>query len=150
MISCYKSPVGDIVVECIDDVIISATLLDKATTQGTDNQSVVDFFDAYFNREWKPEVISFEQEGTDFEQHIWSIIQAIPFGSTKTFKQIAMQIGDEKYSRAVANAVGKNKLAIIVPCHRVVGTAGDLRGFAWGITRKKWLLDFECGQQNLF
>ncbi len=150
MISCYKSPVGDIVVECIDDVIISATLLDKATTQGTDNQSVVDFFDAYFNREWKPEVISFEQEGTDFEQHIWSIIQAIPFGSTKTYKQIAMQIGDEKYSRAVANAVGKNKLAIIVPCHRVVGTAGDLRGFAWGITRKKWLLDFECGQQNLF
>ncbi|MFN8315930.1 MAG: methylated-DNA--[protein]-cysteine S-methyltransferase [Chitinophagales bacterium] len=150
MISCYKSPVGDIVVECIDDVIISATLLDTATTQGTDNQSVVDFFDAYFNREWKPEVISFEQEGTDFEQHIWSIIQAIPFGSTKTYKQIAMQIGDEKYSRAVANAVGKNKLAIIVPCHRVVGTAGDLRGFAWGITRKKWLLDFECGQQNLF
>mgnify|MGYP000863916514 FL=1 len=150
MISCYKSPVGDIVVECIDDVIISATLLDKATTQGTDNQSVVDFFDAYFNREWKPEVISFEQEGTDFEQHIWSIIYAIPFGSTKTYKQIAMQIGDEKYSRAVANAVGKNKLAIIVPCHRVVGTAGDLRGFAWGITRKKWLLDFECGQQNLF
>lgn len=150
MISCYKSPVGDIVVECIDDVIISATLFDTATTQGTDNQSVVDFFDAYFNREWKPEVISFEQEGTDFEQHIWSIIQAIPFGSTKTYKQIAMQIGDEKYSRAVANAVGKNKLAIIVPCHRVVGTAGDLRGFAWGITRKKWLLDFECGQQNLF
>ena len=150
MISCYKSPVGDIVVECIDDVIISATLLDTATTQGTDNQSVVDFFDAYFNREWKPEVISFEQEGTDFEQHIWSIIQAIPFGSTKTYKQIAMQIGDEKYSRAVANAVGKNKLAIIVACHRVEGTAGDLRGFAWGIMRKKWLLDFECGQQNLF
>jgi methylated-DNA-[protein]-cysteine S-methyltransferase len=134
MISCYKSPVGDIVVECIDDVIISATLLDKATTPETTNQSVIDFFDAYFNREWKPEVISFEQEGTDFEQHIWSIIQTIPFGSTKTYKQIAMQIGDEKYSRAVANAVGKNKLAIIVPCHRVVGTAGDLRGFAWGIS----------------
>jgi methylated-DNA-[protein]-cysteine S-methyltransferase len=150
MISCYKSPVGDIAVECIDDVIISATLLDMATTPETTNQSVIDFFDAYFNREWKPEVIAFEQEGTDFEQQIWSIIQTIPFGSTKTYKQIAMQIGDEKYSRAVANAVGKNKLAIIVPCHRVVGTAGDLRGFAWGIARKKWLLDFESGQQNLF
>lgn len=79
---------------------------------------------------------------------------SIPFGKTLSYLQLATQTGDPKATRAVANANSKNNIAIIVPCHRVIGTKGELTGYAGGLWRKKWLLDHErklyYGIQTLF
>ncbi len=94
------------------------------------------------------------QPGTDFQQSVWNLLMSIPFGKTLSYLQLATQTGDPKATRAVANANSKNNIAIIVPCHRVIGTKGELTGYAGGLWRKKWLLDHErklfYGIQTLF
>lgn len=91
-------------------------------------------------------------EGTDFQKKVWSQLQQIPFGKTQTYQQIANQLGDPKVIRAAASANGKNPIAIIIPCHRVIGSDGSLTGYAGGLHRKKWLLEHESPvqQQSLF
>lgn len=84
------------------------------------------------------------QEGTAFQQSVWNALQDIPFGETISYLRLASKMGDEKMIRAVANANGKNELAIVVPCHRIIGSDGSLTGYAWGLKRKQWLLDFEA------
>jgi O-6-methylguanine DNA methyltransferase len=68
----------------------------------------------------------------------------VPFGLTLSYLEVALKFDDENLVRAVAGANAKNKLAIIVPCHRIVATNGKLTGYAWGLKRKSWLLDFEA------
>lgn len=82
-------------------------------------------------------------EGTDFQQRVWQELLNIPYGQTKTYKDIAKNIGNEKAVRAVATAIGKNPLMIITPCHRVIGSDGKMHGYAYGIDVKKKLLDLE-------
>lgn len=104
----------------------------------------------------KRKVFSFpkQQLGTDFQQTVWMQLQSIPFGQTRSYLKIATQLGDPKSIRAVGNANGKNNLAIVIPCHRVIGESGKLVGYAGGLWRKKWLLDhenkIENGVQTLF
>ena len=90
--------------------------------------------------------------GTDFQQKVWKGLCEIPFGKTRSFLELAKQLGDVKAIRAVASANGKNPLWIVVPCHRVIGTDGSLTGYAGGLWRKKWLLEHEnpSTQQSLF
>ena len=82
-------------------------------------------------------------QGTDFQQNVWQSLLSIPYGTKRTYMQQAQSLGDEKAIRAVANANGKNKIAIVVPCHRVIGSNGKLTGYAGGLERKKWLLQWE-------
>ena len=82
-------------------------------------------------------------EGTNFQQKVWQELLNIPYGQTKTYKDIAKNIGNEKAVRAVASAIGKNPLMIITPCHRVIGSDGKMHGYAYGINLKKKLLDLE-------
>ena len=82
-------------------------------------------------------------EGTNFQQKVWQELLSIPYGQTKTYKDIAKNIGNEKAVRAVATAIGKNPLMIITPCHRVIGSDGKMHGYAYGINLKKKLLDLE-------
>lgn len=82
-------------------------------------------------------------EGTPFQMDVWSALRAIPYGQTATYKQIAQQLGNPAACRAVGMANNKNPLAIIVPCHRVVGADGSLTGYAGGIELKRRLLDIE-------
>lgn len=82
-------------------------------------------------------------EGTDFQKEVWKIVAEIPFGKTLSYGAIAQKMGDKKLSRAVGMANGKNPIAIIIPCHRVIGSNGDLTGYAWGVKRKQWLIEFE-------
>lgn len=82
-------------------------------------------------------------EGTNFQQKVWQELLNIPYGQTKTYKDIAKNIGNEKAVRAVATAIGKNPLMIITPCHRVIGSDGKMHGYAYGINLKKRLLDLE-------
>lgn len=94
------------------------------------------------------------QSGTTFQQSVWSELMAIPFGKTMSYMDMARKLGDPKVIRAAASANGKNKIAVIVPCHRVIGTNREMVGYASGIWRKKWLLHHEqkiaLGVQTLF
>jgi O-6-methylguanine DNA methyltransferase len=81
--------------------------------------------------------------GTDFQKRVWESLQKIPYGAIRSYKQQAMALGDLKVIRAVAAANGKNCFAIIVPCHRVIAENGNLTGYAGGLAKKKWLLNFE-------
>jgi methylated-DNA-[protein]-cysteine S-methyltransferase len=81
--------------------------------------------------------------GTEFQQRVWEALQAIPYGQTVAYGQIATKIGNPAASRAVGLANGRNPIGIIVPCHRVVGSTGCLTGYGGGLERKQFLLDFE-------
>ena len=87
--------------------------------------------------------------GTPFQTAVWNELQAIPYGSTRTYAQLAAAIGKPNAVRAVGAANGKNPLSIVVPCHRVVGSNGRLTGFAGGLSAKQTLLDLECKQPQL-
>lgn len=81
--------------------------------------------------------------GTEFQQKVWHILLTIPYGETRTYLEIAKQIGNADAVRAVGHANGKNPISIITPCHRVVGASGKLTGFAGGIENKAYLLQLE-------
>lgn len=82
-------------------------------------------------------------EGTSFEKEVWNMLLQIPSGNTKTYGEIAKELGDKNFSQAVGHANGKNPIAVIIPCHRVIGAKNNLVGYAGGIERKQWLLKHE-------
>ena len=82
-------------------------------------------------------------EGTDFQREVWDVLLKIPFGKTTTYSKQSIGLGDVKKIRAVGTANGKNPIAIIIPCHRVIGTDGRLTGYAGGLDKKEWLLKHE-------
>src|SRR5437773_9325020 len=81
--------------------------------------------------------------GTAFQQRVWEVLRAIPAGSTVTYAELASRIGSPTATRAVAQACGANRLAVAIPCHRVVRTDGSLSGYRWGVERKQALLERE-------
>lgn len=91
-----------------------------------------------------------KQEGTEFMQNVWKQLLKIPYGETRSYKQIAQNIGNPKAVRAIGMANNKNKIPIIVPCHRVIGSNGGLVGYDLGLEVKKWLLDLESKNKNNF
>lgn len=82
-------------------------------------------------------------QGTPFQEKVWRSLLNIPYGTTKTYQEIAREIGNEKAVRAVGGAVHRNPLPLILPCHRVIGKNGSLVGFGLGLSTKKWLLEHE-------
>lgn len=107
---------------------------------------------AYFAGDLKNFDLKLNPEGTPFQKKVWNGLLEIPFGKTKSYLELSKDLGDKKAIRAVAAANGKNPLWIIIPCHRIIGTDGSLTGYAGGLLRKKWLLEFENPpvQQSLF
>ncbi len=95
-----------------------------------------------------------QQEGTPFQQRVWKELMTVDFGQTLPYSELAKRLGDIKATRAVGLSNGKNALAILVPCHRIIGRDGSLTGYAGGTDRKKWLLEHEAkythGLQLLF
>jgi methylated-DNA-[protein]-cysteine S-methyltransferase len=83
-------------------------------------------------------------KGTDFQEKVWNELRNIPYGKTISYLQLAKKLGDVKNIRAAASANGKNPFAIVIPCHRVIGTDGSLTGYAGGLWRKQWLLEHEA------
>lgn len=88
--------------------------------------------------------------GTDFQLRVWNLLLEIPYGETRTYGELAQQIGDPNTVRAVGMANGANRLAIFIPCHRVIGADGSLTGYGGGVWRKQRLLEIEQGQAGLF
>jgi AraC family transcriptional regulator of adaptative response/methylated-DNA-[protein]-cysteine methyltransferase len=99
--------------------------------------------DEYFQGYRKEFDVPLHTPGTDFQKSVWLGLQDIPYGETRSYKEQAAALGKPKAVRAVASANGQNRIAIIIPCHRVIGSDGSLVGYGGGLFRKKWLLDFE-------
>jgi methylated-DNA-[protein]-cysteine S-methyltransferase len=157
----YASPLGALRIQCSDTCITGVHFMTKDEPVEPASaefpallQQCMDELVAYFNGYLKNFTIPVYQEGTPFQQRVWSQLLAIPFGKTISYLALAKQLGDPKAIRAAASTNGKNCIAIIVPCHRVIGTHQDLVGYAGGLWRKKWLLDMETkitwGVQTLF
>ncbi|HEY1263667.1 MAG TPA: methylated-DNA--[protein]-cysteine S-methyltransferase [Terriglobales bacterium] len=98
----------------------------------------------YFAGKRKVFSVDLDMRGTSFQNKVWDALLGIPFGETRTYGQLAKQLGKPKASRAVGAANGRNPVSIIVPCHRVVGSSGKLTGFAGGLAAKAHLLKLEC------
>lgn len=97
----------------------------------------------YFEEKRKTFDLNLNPDGTEFQKKVWGLLQTIPFGKTYTYAQMANKLGDPKVIRAAASANGKNPIAIIIPCHRVIGSDGSLTGYAGGLENKKFLLELE-------
>ena len=106
----------------------------------------------YFEGTLKTFNLNLNPEGTEFQKKVWKLLEDIPSGKTISYLQLSKQLGDPKAIRAVANANSKNPLWIIIPCHRIIGSDGNLTGYAGGLHRKQWLLNHESEnkQQTLF
>jgi methylated-DNA-[protein]-cysteine S-methyltransferase len=109
----------------------------------------VEQLDAYFAGELREFDLRLEFEGTEFQRRVWAALQTIPYGATRSYGEIAQQIGSPTAFRAVGLANGHNPIAVIVPCHRVIGANGSLTGFGGGLDRKRALLDLEMNLANL-
>ena len=105
---------------------------------------------AYFNKELTVFNLPLRPAGSEFQKMVWNELQNIPFGTTISYLNLAKRLGDENAVRAVAAANGKNPIAIVIPCHRVIGSDGKLVGYSGELWRKKWLLEHESGQATLF
>ena len=100
--------------------------------------------EAYFAGERRAFDVSLAPAGTPFQRAVWQHLTAIGYGETLSYTALATRVGNGRAARAVAQAVGRNPLSIIVPCHRVLGAGGALTGYAGGVERKRWLLQHEA------
>ena len=109
-----------------------------------DLKDVVEYLDAYFNGMLHQFEIPLDPVGSEFQHRVWKALLEIPFGETRSYGQIAKAIRQPKASRAVGLANNQNPIAIVIPCHRVVGANGSLVGYGGGLPRKRKLLDLEA------
>ena len=147
------SPVGFIEISGDENLITSAKFYDKPPTPSSDITPQLLFkaaaqFQEYFSGTRTAFDLPLQQPGTEFQQKVWAELCKIPFGETISYLELAKRLGDVKSIRAAGTANGKNNIAIIVPCHRVIGSDGSLTGYAGGLFRKDWLLRHEGGWPN--
>jgi len=105
--------------------------------------------DEYFRGERKVFSVPIDARGTPFQMRVWTQLRRIPYGTTTSYGRLALRLGRSEAVRAVARANGDNPLAIIIPCHRVIGADGSLTGYGGGLWRKKKLLDLEARTEAL-
>ncbi|MBC6697415.1 methylated-DNA--[protein]-cysteine S-methyltransferase [Hymenobacter puniceus] len=99
---------------------------------------------AYFGRELRDFQLTYDvQQGTEFQRRVWAALPAVGYGRTASYLDLARQLGNPGAVRAVGAANGQNPLGLVWPCHRIIGAGGQLTGYAGGLWRKKWLLEFE-------
>jgi methylated-DNA-[protein]-cysteine S-methyltransferase len=98
---------------------------------------------AYFQGKRTRFEVPHHPDGTAFQQKVWMALAAIPFGTTETYGELARRVGSPQSARAVGLAAGRNPIAIIIPCHRLIGADGSLTGYAGGLQMKQWLLEHE-------
>lgn len=142
-----KTPVG--ILEIKGDALglqsISFMDTEVATSEAIPESllSTVTQLKEYFNKTRTHFQLKLNPEGTGFQKKVWRQLETIPFGKTTSYQSLANKLGDPKVIRAAASANGKNPIAIVIPCHRVIGSDGSLTGYAGGLHRKKWLLEHE-------
>ena len=158
--ACYKSPIGIVKITADENSVTGLIFMDneEAVSETGELPAVLQQcllqLDEFFRGERKEFTIPVSQIGTAFQQKVWNELASIPYGKTVSYLALSKRLGDVKAIRAVASGNGKNKVSILVPCHRVVGSDQSLVGYAWGNHRKQWLLQHEAryanGVQTLF
>ena len=147
-ISYYSSPLGKLRIQCSEEHVEAIVFAAENEDMPEEKHQLLSLTTAqlqeYFSGERRNFELPLKQLGTDFQQRVWQLLLQIPFGKTISYNDLSKQYGDLKAIRAVASANGKNNLAIIVPCHRVIGSNQSLTGYAGGLWRKKWLLEHEA------
>lgn len=145
----YKSPIGNMEIKSDEEHITSVNFI-KDNLKHTENSEGIKVLsqckkelDEYFHGDRTTFNVPYKLYGTPFQEEVWGKLGSIPYGRTKSYKDVAQKIGSANLSRAVGQTNSLNPIAIIVPCHRVVGSNGNLTGYAGGLERKKWLLEFE-------
>lgn len=143
----YSSPIGILKISGTEENIISVHFLDSNPEQDYQLfpllENCIMQLDEYFHYKRQKFHLPLMPQGTSFQKQVWERLAAIPYGTTRSYLQIASQLGNPKAIRAVGGANGKNPIAIIIPCHRVIGTNGKLVGYGGGLWRKEWLLKHE-------
>ena len=145
-IAYYSSPVGDLLIESEEERIVTLNFL-KDTRQEEVRTPVIDQclqeLDEYFLKGRKFFTFEMDLHGTAFQKKVWSELLTIPYGKTISYEELAIRVGNIKSIRAVGLANGQNPIAIVVPCHRVIGKNGNLVGYGGGMDNKVWLLQHE-------
>ena len=159
----YTSPVGILRIKTNGDSISEISFQDEQLADAVKQdireipaaaRRCMDQLDRYFAGELFSFNLELAPEGTAFQQLVWEKLLQVPYGKTASYLALSKQVGNVKSIRAVGTANGKNPIAIIIPCHRIIGSNGSLVGYAGGLSRKKWLLAHEAkhanGVQTLF
>ncbi|MDY3330757.1 MAG: methylated-DNA--[protein]-cysteine S-methyltransferase [Pelistega sp.] len=143
----YPFPFGFLRIEYEDDIITFFDKVDKPEDEGRrtalTNQAFQELMD-YLDGKRKDFSFKYKLKGTAFQQKVWQALCDIPYGETRTYKDIATAIGQPNAMRAVGNANNKNPMIVVVPCHRVIGSNGRLIGYAGGLEMKEALLRLEA------
>lgn len=141
-----ETPLGNVKAEVFDGYLISLQFTEEPETDTFLDGVLMDVriqLGLYFQGKQKTFDIPVALGGTDFQRKVWLEINKIPFGNTKTYEQIALNLGNPNAVRAVGSAIGSNPILMMLPCHRVVGKQGQLTGYAGGVWRKSELLELE-------
>lgn len=148
------SPIGDLVIAADGDRLCGLHMIDDPADPrvvGAEPGGAGAFLDdvraqleAYFEGRARGFDVPIVQEGTDFQRRVWAELSRIPYGEAISYGELARRVGDPRASRAVGSANGRNPIAVIVPCHRVIAAGGRLGGFGGGLGRKLWLLQHEA------
>ena len=151
----HKSPIGLIEITGTADSLTSLYFVDDNSYSSSPNESnqfleqCIKQLDEYFAGDRKEFELKLMPEGTEFQKKVWNELLKIPFGETKSYLCQSKMLGNQLAIRAVATANGQNKISIIIPCHRVIGSDGSLTGYAGGLWRKKWLIEHEKNFFNI-
>ena len=156
----YQSPIGALEI-CTDEEALLSVHFVQTERNGVRTQAqlseadvneimikTVLQLDLYFEGHLQVFSLPMAQSGTPFQQKVWTSLNDIPYGTTTSYLKQSRSLGDEKAIRAVASANGKNAIAIIVPCHRIIGSDGSMTGYAGDLWRKKWLHELEGAIQK--
>ena len=147
-IAYYKSPLGILKISADEKGIkeIEFAQEEFKSIQNSSSKIIKDCIkqlDEYFRGKRKSFELKLNPEGTEFQKKVWKELLKIPYGTTLSYGEIARRIKNQKAVRAVGQAIGRNPIAIVIPCHRVIGSDGSLTGYASGLWRKEWLLKHE-------
>ncbi len=155
--SYYHSPVGLLKIKGSSTFISELQFMDTSKEPPTENSKnnlpplaiqAMEELIQYFHGDRRIFEFAINQEGTEFQQKVWHELLNIHFGRTISYLELSKRLGDTKAIRAAASANGRNHIAIVVPCHRVIGSKNDLVGYSGGLWRKKWLLEHENKKAN--
>ena len=143
----YNSPLGGLKITMSDGLVTGLSFLKEADTiQTSANErcAVIDQLDEYFSGKRQKFSVPILLDGTSFEVAVWNVLLKIPYGNTVTYSDVGILLGDKNYARAVGNACNRNKIAMIIPCHRVVPKNSVTMGkYAYGSGVKRSLIEFE-------
>jgi len=154
--SAVQSPVGPLRIYCSEKGLVRLEFAEgrsrmpkkwRLVKLAEKTEEITRQLDKYFHGSRTAFDLPLDLRGTEFQRRVWKALQRIPYGQTRSYAEVARQVGSPRAFRAVGQANNRNPVAIIVPCHRVVAAAGGLGGYGGGLPTKQFLLNLESGRQ---